>query len=650
MITPTAADGQVRDVLGFLGHLKPRVTGGQSIFADWDSGWYHNSAAALVSAADGVVAAVEEERLSRHKHTGVFPTAALRHCLHRSPAKPALVAFGELGGYGELRDPAISAGAVCRLLESEIGLDVPETAVTLVDHHTSHAYSAAYASGFEDALVVTFDGFGDGISGSFRMMTAGHLEPVYRTIPFAASLGRLYSSVLSYLGYDDGDEYKVMGLAPRGDASRLHGLISDLYALGDEGDFVVHDHDRSAVHQRLLALGPARPPGGEFAAHHADVAAAIQDALEQIALHAVRHETAMTGARFACLAGGVAHNSVMIGRLQRELKLENLFVQPAADDSGIAIGAAYAGLDAAGVRARRGLPHVFLGPDIGDPAAAIDEWAGWITAEKRADPAGTVAALLVAGAVVGVARGPMEFGPRALGNRSILADPRRADAKDRVNRLVKSRESFRPFAPAVIEEDAARFFELDLPAPAYRFMTSVTRVRPEWQARLPAVTHVDGSARLQTVAADASPFLHAVLRRFGDLTCVPVLLNTSLNNNREPVVASASDAIVFLLTSGVDCLLLGDFIVRRSPTEARRKLLHAATFTLRPGCFAAANGATYVVTGPSGRPTPIGRAAFDTITRDAGAAAPADALDDLQLLWAERLITVTPTTQRTEEP
>jgi predicted NodU family carbamoyl transferase len=397
------------------------------------------------------------------------------------------------------------------------------------------------------------------------------------------------------------------------------------------------------MHQRLLALGPARPPGGEFKAHHAAVAAGIQHALEQITLHVMRHEVATTGARFACLAGGVAHNSVMVGRLQEDLKLEDLFVQPAAEDSGIAVGAAYAGLDILGARARRGLPHVFLGPDIGDPAATILGWTGWVTAERTDDPAGVVARLLAEGEVVGVARGPMEFGPRALGNRSILADPRRMDAKDRVNRLVKSRESFRPFAPATPQEDAARFFELDLPASAYRFMTSVTRVRSEYRDLLPSVTHVDGSARLQTVAPASNPFLHAVLKRFGDIVGVPVLLNTSLNNHREPIVASAADAIVFVLTSGIDCVLLGDYIVRRAPAVQRRERMLIAEFALRPGCFAAATGRSYVVTGPDRRMVRIGKAAFAILTHVGDPVPSADALDDLELLWAERLINVTPT-------
>jgi carbamoyltransferase len=630
----------VTNVLGFLGHLKPRAAPEESIFADWDAGWYHNSAAALVSES-GVVTAVEEERLSRKKNTGVFPAKAIAYCLASVSGKLDLVAFGEMGGFGELRDPSISVDAVRRMLETESGIEVSAMGVTLVDHHTSHAYSAAMGSGFDDALVVTLDGFGDGISGSFRMMTGGTLSPTYRVVPFSASLGRFYSSVLSYLGYSDGDEYKVMGLAPSGDASRFERVIGGLYSLGDKGGFQIFDHDQDSMHQRLLALGPERSPGGQFLPHHADVAASIQDALQKITLHVLRHEVAAVGARFLCLAGGVAHNSVMVGQLQQELKLDDLFVQPAADDSGIAIGAAYAGLDKLGVRPKRGLRHAFLGPSVESPAviAAAAKWARWIVAERTGDPVEVTAQLLAGNAVVGVARGPMEFGPRALGNRSILADPRHAENKDRVNRLVKSRESFRPFAPAAPEEDAARLFDLDLPASAYRFMTIVTRVRHEYQTLLPAVTHIDGSARLQTVASSASPFFHAVLKRFGELTGVPVLLNTSLNNNREPIVATPEDAMGFLLTSGVDCLLMDDFVIRRVPVRSHADLLCGARVELRPGSFAATNGRSYVVVGPERRQVKVSRAAFAVLT---GHGDPADVPDDLFLLWAERLINVVP--------
>jgi carbamoyltransferase len=629
----------VTSVLGFLGHLRPRLGPEESIFADWDSGWYHNSAAALAT-EHGVVSAVEEERLTRKKNTGVFPAAAIAACLARADGRLDLVAYGERGGFGELRDPSISAEAVYRMLVQS-GLDMSSTAVTLIDHHTSHAYSAAMSSGFDDALVVTLDGFGDGISGSFRMMTGGALSPPYRMIPFRASLGRFYSSVLSYLGYRDGDEYKVMGLAPCGNSARFEGLIGSLYALAEAGSYQILDHDQDSMYQRLLELGPERPPGGEVLPHHADVAASIQDALQRVTLHLLRHEIGVTGARFLCLAGGVAHNSAMVGHIQRDLKLENLFVQPAADDSGIAVGAAYAGLDELGIRPKRGLPHVFLGPGVEDGAitAATARWADWISVERMGDPVEVVAQLLAGNSVVGVARGPMEFGPRALGNRSILADPRHAENKDRVNRLVKSRESFRPFAPAAPQEDAPRLFELDLPASAYRFMTIVTRVRHEYRDLLPAVTHIDGSARLQTVARSTSPFFHAVLRRFGELTGVPVLLNTSLNNNREPIVATPEDAIRFLLTSGVDCLLMGDLIIRRAPSRTRAGLLRGARAVLTSGSFAAANGRSYVVVGPERREIKVGRAAFAALT---GHGDLADAADDLFLLWTERLIDIVP--------
>lgn len=636
------------NVLGFLGHPRSRTAGGLTVFTDWDSGWYHNSAAAVINET-GVLAAVEQERLTRKKNTGVFPTEAIEYCMGAIRGAPDLVAFGETGGFGELRDPFISVESVRRLLSDECGINTSETEVMLVDHHTSHALSAAMASSYEDALVVTLDGFGDGVSGSFRMMTHRFVEPPHRVIPFNASLGRFYSSTLSYLGYRDGDEYKVMGLAPFGDPDRLKSFIDELYSLEPDGAFKIADHDQDAMFQRLERLGERRRPGAPFTAHHADVAATFQDALERIVLHVLHHEVASCGTRLLCFAGGVAHNSSMIGKLQRELRLEDLFVQPAADDSGIALGAAYAGLDKLGAKPPRGLDHVFLGPDIEESAvsAAIGKWADWITVERPRDPVDAIARLLADGAVVGMARGRMEFGPRALGNRSILADPRPGENKDRVNRLVKSRESYRPFAPATTQEDAGEYFDLDLPLSSYRFMTIVGRVRPRFRSVLAAVTHVDGTARVQTTARSANPYFHSLLKRFGDLTGVPVLLNTSLNNHREPIVATAEDALIFLLTSGVDCLVLGDdLIVRRTAGRSPADLFRNARYALRRGtivCTVEREGTlAYVATGPERRELKLNKAAFDVLSNQTCADVYSDALDALFLLWTERLIDVIP--------
>ncbi|MER5650396.1 carbamoyltransferase C-terminal domain-containing protein [Streptosporangium sp. NPDC002524] len=642
------------NALGFLGHPHPGTASREPVFAGWDSGWYHNSAAATMNGR-GIVAAAEEERFSRNKHTGVFPAQAIGYCVGETRGGLDVVAFGETGGFGDLRDPAISVEAVRGLLETECGLDTSGTEVTLIDHHTSHAYSAAMASGLSDALVVTVDGFGDGISGSFRMMSGGALAEPYRVIPFSKSLGRFYSSALSYLGYGDGDEYKVMGLAPYGDPDRFAAPFAELFDIEDDGGFAIAGHEQDAMFQRLRRLGPERAPGSRFAKHHADIAAALQAALEKIFLHVLDHEMKRTGTRAVCFAGGVAHNSSMLGKLARELRPDELFVQPAADDAGIALGAAYAGLDKIKANPVRGLGDAFLGPGIDESSvgAAVRRWRGWLSVERSGKPVEALTRLLAEGAVVGVARGRMEFGPRALGNRSILADPRPAENRDRVNRLVKSRESFRPFAPAAAEEDATRFFDLDLSPSAYRFMTLVSSVRPRFRSTLAAVTHVDGTARVQTVSRETNPFLHALLRDFGARTGVPVLLNTSLNNHREPIVMTAEDAIAFLLTSGIDCLLLGaDTIVRRAPGRSRIELLRESRFVLRRGCFAAAvdrgEDRRHVVVGPGRREIPVGRESFLVLT---GVIPPPEAsdegLDDLFRLWTERVVDVVPGTDPT---
>jgi len=638
------------NVLGFLGHPRRRVACRDSLFADWDSGWYHNSAAALVNER-GVLAAAEEERFTRVKNTGVFPTAAIRYCLETLGRAPDVVAFGETGGFGYLRDPSINIDAVRNLLQSECDLESPGTEIILVDHHTSHAFSAAMASGWREALVVTLDGFGDGISGSFRMLRGGRLTEPHRTIPFSESLGRFYSSALSYFGYSDGDEYKVMGLAPHGNPRRFAPKLAELFEIGEDGSFAITDHDQEAMFERLRALGPERRTGEAFEAHHADIAASLQESLEKIVQHVLAHEMKHAGTDTLCLAGGVAHNSSMIGRLSRHLRPGAIFVQPAADDSGIALGAAYAGLDRKGEVPAGPLRDVYLGSTItpDDIGAATEKWSGWITVEHSEDPVETTARLLASGSIVGVAQGRMEYGPRALGNRSILADPRPESNRDRVNRLVKSRESFRPFAPATPVEDAARFFALGLPPHCYQFMTVVCEVRVDHRHQLGAVTHVDGTARLQTVTRSVHPFFHALLTRFGELSGIPVLLNTSLNNHREPIVRTADEAIIFLLTSGIDCLLLGSGTLVRRAADAslRGDLLRASRVGLRPGCFAAVShdGAErrHVVTGPGRREVRVGESAFAVLTgairaRDAST----EALHDLFHLWTERLVDVTP--------
>jgi carbamoyltransferase len=634
-------------VLGFLGHLPARLSPEQETFTGWESGWYHNSSAALVDAT-GIVAAAEEERFTRVKNTGVFPLNAIGYCLAQTSGPLDAIAFGEQGGFGPLREPTISEHRI-RALAASCG--VPETVpIRLIDHHTSHAYSAASASGFDDALVLTLDGFGDGISGSVRILNGGKLAEPHRTIPAEASLGMFYASLLSYLGYQDGDEYKVMGLAPYGDPARFRRFVADQFELADDGAFTIACHDRRQMGERLLALGPARTPGGEFDAHHADVAAAFQDALEHIVVHLLEAELAATAQSRVCFAGGVAHNSSMMGKLAaRGIELADVFVQPAADDSGIALGAACAVVKSLSAEADTTMPHTYFGPAIGksDVAAVRHRWRAALDVTESADPAADVARLLFEGNIVASARGRMEFGPRALGHRSIYADPRPRQNQERVNRVVKSRESFRPFAPVVIAAAAEQYFDLDFPVDSYRFMTLVGRVKDRYREALGAVTHVDGTARVQTVTAERNPHLHDLLSRFAELSGMPILLNTSLNNHREPIVCTAGDAVDFLLTSGVDYLELEGDIMRRRATSGPRELLDAARVILRSGVVSLAHvdatGAMrYKVVGPDRRPREVSRDTYLFLDSGCWPDPPDQVAGELWQLWVDRLINVFP--------
>jgi predicted NodU family carbamoyl transferase len=635
-------------ILGFHGLLQPCSAAGNPL-AHWQDLGYHNSAAALLT-GDEIVAAVEEERLVRNKNTGQFPAAAIRYCLSQCRAgRIEAVGFGEEGGFGPHRTPSINEDAVRDLLESEAGLRAADTPIILTNHHRAHAYSAAYASGFADALVVTLDGHGDGIAGSFASMVGGSLGESYRLVEQRDSLGHFYSAPLPFLGYEDGDEYKVMGLAPYGDPTRFQKFVEQLYELEPEGRFAVRCHDREQVFEMLRWFATPRLPGGRFEADHADIAAAFQAALERMVVHALGYEVRSTAASAICIAGGVAHNSSMMRRFRRDLGVDDIFVQPAADDAGLALGAAYHAADRLGMRRLPTMRHAFLGPAITDVDRLLASWESAVEVEATPDPAGRVAELLAAGEVVGVARGRMEFGPRALGNRSILADPRPVENRVKINAMVKSRESYRPFAPVVLEDQVGDYFELGFAPDAYRFMTIVAPVVGRHRSLLGAVTHVDGSARVQTVNAVREPFLHAVLRRFQERTGLPVLLNTSLNNHREPIVSSTGDAIVFLLTSAVDCVLIQDTLVRRRAGRSPVELMRRTDVRLRSGVVATAGPSpstdelAYRVIGPSRRAIAVREPTFRLLTGATSAAGPDDeVLTDLFRLWIERLVTVRP--------
>jgi carbamoyltransferase len=558
------------------------VNGGDKAEQDHDTEplSYHDAAAVLLR--DGViVAAVEEERLDRIKHTNCFPARAIQYCLDIAGVDlRALDAIAVASARLELErrsaltlirnprepGPVGAAAAIGQRFERHFGVDVRQQ-LQFVHHHHAHCWSAYALSGFDEALVLSLDGLGDDSAG---MLFDGRDRSLRlrRTYSIADSLGWLYRTVISFIGFGDFDEYKAMGLAPYGDRERYKPLLQACYALAPDGRYSLQSIEKWLSAFRAAGMEQhLRRRDDAFTQVHMDLAAALQAALEEIVLHVLAHEAKTSGHRHLCLAGGVAHNCTLNGKILQSGLFERVFVQPAAHDAGTALGAALAvAFEREPAACVRTLPHVFTGPGLGEPREireALGRWRELVTFDRPDDLASGVATLLADGAVIGWVQGQSEFGPRALGHRSILADPRPAANKARINAMIKKREGFRPFAPAVAEERAREFFEIPACDADLSFMTYALSVRPEWRETLGAVTHVDGSARIQVVRQSTNATFWALLQAFGAKTGVPILLNTSFNNNAEPIVQSIDDAIACFLTAGLDCLVVGDYVVTR---------------------------------------------------------------------------------------
>ncbi|WOH80212.1 carbamoyltransferase [Bradyrhizobium sp. BEA-2-5] len=541
----------------------------------------HDGAAVLVR--DGrVIAAVEEERLNRIKHSNKFPRSAIQHCLVSAGVQLCdidRIAFYATESYcnamlerlfisqPELSIPLDAKLLLQKLLMQEFGTEVDPSRISFVDHHLTHSVSAFAMSGFEQSLILSIDGGGDFLSGLVAVGSGGQIARL-TTFPENNSLGLFYLEAIRYLGYGLFDEYKVMGLAPYGNPAIYRKLFEQFYELLDDGGYRVH-LDR--IGPALLRNIEVRRKGMPFTQQHRDVSASLQEALERIVFHIVRHYRELTGMKRLCLAGGVAHNCTVNGKLLYSGLFEDIFVQPAAHDAGCALGAALMVSDELGRPApRERLEAVYWGPHLGSDSAVEQElnaWASHLDIERSDDVAGSAAEWMANGAVIGWVQGRSEFGPRALGNRSILADPRPAANKDRINAMVKKREGYRPFAPSVLEEDADEFFELPDGTRHFPFMNFVVRVRNDKRGLLGAVTHVDGTARLQTVSQRTNAAYWDVINAFKRKTGIPVLLNTSFNNNAEPIVDSVGDAIATFLTTDLDGLVVGPFLVKKRATK-----------------------------------------------------------------------------------
>ncbi len=565
------------------------------------SAYYHDSAAALID--DGViVAAAQEERFTRLRHDPDFPRHAIAFCLEHAGIRAAdldLVAYYEkpflkferlietylavaprgLGSFARampvwLGDKLFLRSRLrreLRALDPRVDWDAR---LRFTEHHASHAASAFFPSPFDEAAVLTVDGVGEWATTSVAIGRRPTLD-ILRQIDFPHSLGLLYSAFTHYLGFRvNSAEYKVMGLAPYGEA-RYAALIRDhLIDLKDDGsfrldlsyfDYCAGSRMTNGAFDALFGA-PARRPDEPLLSRHRDLAASIQAVLDEAILRMTRDVAARTGQRNLCLAGGVALNCVANGAVLRDGRFERLWIQPAAGDAGGAIGAALIAYQASTERpipTGDAMQGALLGPEF--TQEEIERRLGvlgarYTTLSDEALVACSVERLVQRDAL-GWFQGRMEFGPRALGSRSILADPRDPNAQSTLNLKVKFRESFRPFAPAVLAECAAEWFELDVESP---YMLLVASVRPEHRSDIPAVTHVDGSARIQTVDQATNPRFHALLTAFGARTGCPVLVNTSFNVRGEPIVCTPEDAFRCFMATAIEAMSIGNCFLRKT--------------------------------------------------------------------------------------
>ncbi|MBI4353708.1 MAG: carbamoyltransferase [Candidatus Omnitrophica bacterium] len=554
-----------------------------------NTGFAHDASATLIG-DQGIVLAVEEERLDRVKFGKGFPHLAIERCL-----RTAGISWSDVDAVGFNFDPWRMFRANVRLNLQELARlkafkpalfylgwsvypllsDLREAekikqftegrvAPRFLDHHACHAASAFYASPFEEAAILTMDNRGEEVSATISVGRGTAIERL-GTVSLPHSLGMLYLSVTLHLGFHIGDEYKVMGLAAYGQPAYAD-LFADLLQMDGRGSFRLNpayfDYmgaERWFSRKFTAVVGPRRRVDEPITQRHRDLACSLQRRLEDVLARMAEDLHQRTGLADLCLAGGVAFNSVANGALLRRSPFRRIFVQPAAGDAGTSLGAAFE-IAHREFHAPRYAPmtHACVGPSFRDEEVEEALQACKLPYTRAPSLTRRVAELLAEGKVIGWFQGAVEFGPRALGSRSILADPRRPEMKDLVNRCIKHREGFRPFAPAVLAERAAEYFECDHPSP---FMLFVCPVRPEKRHEIPAVTHVDGSARLQTVRREDHPRFWELIKAFESLTGVPIVLNTSFNLNGEPMVCTPWDAIRCFFGSGLDYLAMGPFLV-----------------------------------------------------------------------------------------
>lgn len=601
------------------------------------SAFYHDSAACLVE--DGrVLRAAQEERFTRKKHDSGFPVNAIRYCLEEVGSglegidhitfydKPFLkferlletyIAFAPLG-FRSFRmamplwlKEKLYQKLVIRdeLRKISPGADI-ESRLLFTEHHQSHAASAFFASPFEEAAILTMDGVGEWTTTSAGFGKGNHLE-IRKEIRFPHSIGLLYTAFTYYLGFRvNSGEYKVMGLAPYGEPKYVDTITENLIDIKPDGTFRLNMNyfdyctGLTMINERFEFLfgARARKPEEELTQKHMDIAASVQKVTEKIMLDLTRSVQAETGARNLCLAGGVALNCVANGKILRDGRFDRVWVQPASGDAGGAVGAAlatyYQFMDQArNAGERDAMSGSFLGP-----AYSQEEIERRLTAAgarfERYDDAAFIAAVveaLTGAKAVGWFQGRMEFGPRALGARSILADPRDPAMQKTLNLRVKYRESFRPFAPAVLYEDLAQWFEMECDSPYMLLVADVVKGKRRemssdeqglfgidklnvQRSEIPAVTHVDYSARVQTVHRETNARFHDLLTAFKEKTGCPVLVNTSFNVRGEPIVCTPEDAFRCFMGTGIEVLAIGNCVLHKDEQDKRLQLSYRESF------------------------------------------------------------------------
>jgi carbamoyltransferase len=604
------------------------------------SAFYHDSAAALV--IDGrIAAAAQEERFTRTKHDPGFPLHAIRYCLDQAGTRAGdldhvvfyekpFIKFERLletylafapSGFPSFRlaiplwlKEKLFQKRLLRQSLAEIDPDIDwESRLLFTDHHQSHAASAFFASPFEAAAVLTLDGVGEWTTTSSGMGRGNKLE-ITREIQFPHSIGLLYSAFTYYTGFKvNSGEYKVMGLAPYGEPKYVEKIFDSLVDLKDDGSYRLdlgyfnYCTGLTMTNGRFHDLfgGEPRKPEQLLDQRHMDLAASIQKATEEIVLRLSRNLAKETGAANLCLAGGVALNCVANGKILRERNFERIWIQPAAGDAGGAVGAALAAHYQFNGAARPlngaadSMSGAYLGPSYAqaDIESRLNKAGARFAVLDDQDLISRTVEALADEKAVGWFQGRMEFGPRALGARSILGDPRSASMQKSLNLRVKFRESFRPFAPAILREDVADWFELDEDSPYMLLVADVVarrrRAMTNQEQRLfgidklnvsrsdvPAVTHVDYSARVQTVHADTNPRFHALLTAFKRQTGCPVLVNTSFNIRGEPIVCTPEDAFRCFMGSDIEVLAIGNCFLQKEQQDSALKRDYRETFEL----------------------------------------------------------------------